>query len=405
MSKDTLAINDGPKLINAPLTPWPIYEDDEISAVTEVLKSGKVNYWAGQKCDEFEKKFSELCGCKYGVAVANGTLSLELALKAIDIKPEDEVIVTSRSFFASVSAIIVSGATPIFCDVKLDSGNMTAEKIAQKISPRTKAVIVVHLAGWPCDMDPIMALAYEHDLIIIEDCAQAHGASYKGRPIGGIGHIGSFSFCQDKIMSTGGEGGMLVTNNKEYWNKAWSYKDHGRGYDKVYNYVHPPGFRWLAEGFGTNWRLTEMQAAIGVCQIEKLKGWIELRKRNADTLTDCFNEYSAFRTPKPNSDYNHVYYKYYAYIAPLELKEGWDRNRVRESLRAEGVPVIDGACSEIYLENAFNGPENYRPETFLANARVLGETSFMFPCHHTLSVQDMNNMCDAIRKVMNIANK
>jgi dTDP-4-amino-4,6-dideoxygalactose transaminase len=405
MFQDQLAINGGSKICAEPLTPWPIYEDDEIAAVTEVLRSGKVNYWGGEKCNEFEKKFSKLCGCKYGVAVANGTVSLELALKSIGIKPQDEVIVTSRSFFASVSSIIVSGATPIFCDVDGDSGNITADTIAPKITPRTKAVIVVHLAGWPCDMDPIMQLAEENGLLVIEDCAQAHGATYKGRPIGSIGHIGSFSFCQDKIMSTGGEGGMLVTNNEKYWSKAWSYKDHGRGYDKVFNYDHPDGFRWLAEGFGTNWRLTEMQATIGLCQLEKLKIWLKLRKRNADILTECFTEFSAFRTPEPATDITHVYYKYYTYIVPENLNKGWDRGKVREALRAEGIPVIDGTCSEIYLENAFNGPESYRPEKYLTIARSLGETSFMFPVHHTLKVEEMNTMCNAIKKVMNIANK
>ncbi len=405
MSQIELAINGGPKACGTSFSPWPVYEEDEIAAVAEVLRSGKVNYWGGTKCAEFEEKFSKLCGAQYGVAVANGTVSLELALKAIDIKPEDEVIVTSRSFFASVSAIVVCGARPVFCDVDCDSGNMSAETIVEKITSQTKAVIVVHLAGWPCDMDPIMELAKIHDLFIIEDCAQAHGSTYKNRPLGSIGHIGSFSFCQDKIMSTGGEGGMLVTNNKSYWNKAWSYKDHGRGYDKVYNYEHPPGFRWLAEGFGTNWRLTEMQASIGVCQLGKLDQWLEIRKRNADILTECFKEFTSFRTPLPDQGSNHVYYKYYAYIVPENLRVGWDRDKVREALRSEGVPVIDGACSEIYLENAFDGPENYRPEAYLPNARALGETSFMFPVHHTLSVQEMNAMCNAIKKVMNVANK
>ncbi|MBT6036463.1 MAG: DegT/DnrJ/EryC1/StrS family aminotransferase, partial [Kordiimonadaceae bacterium] len=239
MSQEELAINGGPKACAEPLSPWPVYEDDEIAAVSDVLKSGKVNYWGGTKCSEFEKKFSELCGCQYGVAVANGTVSLELALKAIDIKPDDEVIVTSRSFFASVSSIIISGATPIFCDVDINSGNMTADTIRDKITPNTKAVIVVHLAGWPCDMDPIMQLADEHGLLVIEDCAQAHGATYKGKPVGSIGHIGSFSFCQDKIMSTGGEGGMLVTNNKDVWEKAWSFKDHGKSHAAMLEQSHP----------------------------------------------------------------------------------------------------------------------------------------------------------------------
>lgn len=402
--QEELAINGGPQHCDQSFSSWPQYGEDEILAVTEVLRSGKVNYWGGSKCDKFEKNFAKLCNCKYGIAVANGTVSLELALKAINLQPKDEVIVTSRSFFASVSSIVVSGGTPVFCDVDADSGNLTADTIRENITPKTKAVIAVHLAGWPCDMDPIMQLAEEHNIIVIEDCAQAHGATYKGVPVGGIGHIGSFSFCQDKIMSTGGEGGMLVTNNEEYWSKAWSYKDHGRGYDKVYNYDHPPGFRWLAEGFGTNWRLTEMQAAIGLCQIEKLEEWLELRKRNAEILAKCFSKYSSCRTPTPDAGTNHVYYKFYTYIVPSNLKDGWDRNKVREALRAEGVPVIDGICSEMYLENAFKDYEDFRPNFYLPVARSFGEISMMFPVHHTLSIEEMNMMCEAISKVMNVAN-
>lgn len=405
MSENELAINGGQKACDISFSPWPVYEDDEILAVTQVLQSGKVNYWGGSKCGAFEEAFAALCGCEYAVAVANGTLALELALKAIFIEPGDEVIVTSRSFFASASAIVATGGTPVFCDVDGDSGNLTANTIEARITDKTKAVIAVHLAGWPCDMDPIMALAEKFNLVIIEDCAQAHGAKYKDRPVGGIGHVGCFSFCQDKIMSTGGEGGMLVTNDKSIWNKAWSYKDHGRGYDKVFNYDHPPGFRWLCEGYGTNWRLTEMQAAIGLVQLDKLAGWVELRRRNAALLKACFDETGGLRTPVAPSDYYDASYKLYTFVEQANLQEGWDRSAVREALRAEGLPVIDGACSEIYLENAFNGPDSFRPTSPLPVAHELGEASLMFNVHHTLKAEEIETMCNAVRKVMTVASK
>jgi len=405
MSQNELAINGGPKACDRSFSPWPVYENDEIAAVTQVLQSGKVNYWGGTKVKAFEEAFAALCGCDYAVAVANGTLALELALKAIFIETGDEVIVTSRTFFASASAIVAVGGTPVFCDVDRESGNLTANAIEAKITDKTKAVIAVHLAGWPCDMDPIMALAQKHDLIIIEDCAQAHGAKHKGRAVGGIGHVGCFSFCQDKIISTGGEGGMLVTNDKNIWNKAWSYKDHGRGYDKVFNYNHPPGFRWLCEGYGTNWRLTEMQAAIGLVQLKKLEGWVELRRRNAAMLKACFDEFSGLRTPVAPSNYYDASYKLYTFVEPENLTEGWDRSAVREALRAEGLEITDGACSEIYLEKAFDGPENYRPSSRLAVARELGETSLMFNVHHTLTIDEITMMCQAVRKVMAVASK
>ncbi|MBL4832204.1 MAG: DegT/DnrJ/EryC1/StrS aminotransferase family protein [Aliivibrio sp.] len=405
MPQNKLAINGGEKACDISFSPWPVYENDEIAAVTQVLQSGKVNYWGGSKCNEFEKAFASLCDCEYAVAVANGTLALELALKAIFIEPGDEVIVTSRTFFASASAIVAAGGKPIFCDVDGDSGNLTAETIETKITDKTIAVIAVHLAGWPCDMDPIMALAEKSKIVVIEDCAQAHGAEYKGRPVGGIGHMGCFSFCQDKIMSTGGEGGMLVTNDNKIWNKAWSYKDHGRGYDKVFNYNHPPGFRWLCEGYGTNWRLTEMQAAIGLVQLKKLAGWVELRRRNAAVLKSCLDEFQSLRTPVAPSDYYDASYKLYTFVEPKNLTEGWDRSAIREALRAEGLGITDGACSEIYLEKAFGGPDGFRPETRLPVAKSLGETSLMFNVHHTLTREELEVMCNAIRKVMTVASK
>ena len=256
-------------MLNTNFSQWPLFTKEEADAVRDVILSNKVNYWTGNECREFEKEFSIWSNSKYSVAVANGTLALDAALNSLDICEGDEVVVTSRSFIASVSSIVNSRAVPVFADIDPNSQNISAESIKSVISSKTKAIICVHLAGWPCDMDAIMNLANEFDLFVIEDCAQAHGAKYKDKPVGSIGHIGCWSFCQDKIMTTGGEGGMVTTNHKSLWEKIWSYKDHGKSYDAVYERNHPEGFRWLHESFGTNGRMTEMQAVIGRIQLKK----------------------------------------------------------------------------------------------------------------------------------------
>lgn len=382
--------------------PWPFFEQDEIDAATRVLRSGNVNYWTGEEGRLFEKEFAEFAGCKYAVAVANGTVALELALYALSIGSGDEVIVTSRTFIASASCVVMRGAVPAIADVDPVSQNITAETVEAVLTPRTKAIIAVHLAGWPCDMDPIMELAGEHGLKVIEDCAQAHGATYKGRPVGSMGDAAAFSFCQDKILTTGGEGGMLTTDNKDIWEKAWSYKDHGKSYEVVYNRAHPPGFRWLHESFGTNWRLTEVQSAIGRVALKKLPGWVETRQKNAAILTKHFSHLPALRVTVPSSDFGHSYYKYYVFVRPEVLKTGWDRDRIVAAICAEGIPCSTGSCAEIYLEKAFETAGLVPPQR-LGVAKELGETSLMFLVHPTLSKADIHDTCLAIEKVVSIA--
>ncbi|GAA5503407.1 GDP-perosamine synthase [Deinococcus xinjiangensis] len=382
-----------------PLPGWPVFEADEIQAVTEILQSGKVNYWTGTVAREFEKEYAEYLGVKHTIALHNGTLALELALYAFGIGEGDEVITTTRTFIASASAAVMRGCIPVLADIDPVSQNITADTIRPLITPKTKAIIPVHLAGWPCDMDPIMELAREHNLIVIEDCAQAHGAFYKGKPVGSIGHAGAFSFCQDKIMTTGGEGGLLALNDTEVWKKAWAYKDHGKSYDAVYNKEHPPGFRWLHESFGTNWRMLEVQAAIGRIQLRKLPDWIERRRANAAILTECFQKHPALRLTLPGDDIFHSYYKYYVFVRPELLADGWDRDRIMNAVNAQGVPCFSGSCSEIYLEKAFVDA-GYGPKERLPVARELGETSLMFLVHPTLSAKDMAHMAEVIDKVM-----
>ena len=403
MSTEILAIGGGIPIRTEPFEPWPNFAEDEISAVTDVLCSGKVSYWTGPEGREFEKEFAAYTNCRYAITLANGTVALELALYALGIiGPGDEVIVTCRTFIASASCIVMRGATPVIADVDPVSQNITAATIRPLITPRTKAVICVHLAGWPCDMDPIMELARERGLKVIEDCAQCHGAIYKGRPVGSLGDVAAFSFCQDKIMTTGGEGGMLTTNDPDLWEKAWSYKDHGKSYDAVYKREHAPGFHWLHESFGTNWRLTEMQSAIGRLQLRKLPEWADTRQRHAAVLTDCFLNIPALRVTSPPPEIRHAYYKYYAFVRPEYLKVSWDRDCIMNAVTAEGIPCFSGSCSEIYREKAFTD-KGFGPAERLPVALELGETSLMFLVHPTLSEADMADTVRAVEKVMSAA--
>ncbi|WP_027370860.1 DegT/DnrJ/EryC1/StrS family aminotransferase [Desulfovermiculus halophilus] len=448
-------------MLHSPFSPWPVFAADEQEAAMRPLLSGRVNYWTGQEGRAFEKEYAAYTGRRHGIALANGTLALELALAAAGIGPGHEVITTCRTFIASASAVAVRGATPVVCDVDPVSQNMTAETIRAVCTDRTKAVICVHLAGWPCDMDSIMELAEEKGLWVIEDCAQAHGARYKGRPVGSLGHMGAFSFCQDKIMTTGGEGGMLVLDDEDLWKRAWAYKDHGKSWDAVYEREHPPGFRWLHESFGTNWRMTEMQAAIGRVQLGKLDNWVARRRELAQRLTVAFRNLPGLRVTEPEDEIFHAYYKYYVFVRPEELRDGWDRDRIMNEISARDVPCMSGICPEIYLEKAFffgdrrsevggrktevggrrsdvgsrrsegqrdGGTKRWRDgETErlegrsdvigvsdkeneatgelkrLPVARELGETSLMFLVHPTLTDEEIDKTCTVVAEVMDAA--
>jgi dTDP-4-amino-4,6-dideoxygalactose transaminase len=386
-------------MLNTPFAPWPSFTKEEAEAVQKILLSNKVNYWTGQEGRTFEKEFAIYSDCKHAIALANGTVALELALMSLGIGTGDEVIVPSYTFIASASAVVMRGATPVMADVDPETLTISVETIRDQLTPKTKAIIAVHLVGHPCDMDPIMELAHEHNLKVIEDCAQAHGAQYKGRPVGSLGDVGAFSFCQDKIMTTGGEGGMLTTNDTALWEKAWAYKDHGKSFDAVYNREHPPGFRWLHESFGTNWRMTEMQSAIGRIQLRKLLDWTAIRQRNAGILTEGFKRLPALRVLVPSSDITHAYYKYYTFVRSEQLKSGWDRDRVMNAIVAEGIPCFSGICPEIYREKAF-ADAGLGPKERLPVAKELGEMSLMFLVHPTLGVEEMNATCRAVEKVM-----
>lgn len=377
---------------------WPHFGEDEIEAVTAVLRSGRVNYWTGDEGRQFEAEFAAFVGCQHAIALSNGTAALELALRALQVGVGDEVITTSRTFIGTASSVIAVGATPIFADIDADSQNVFAASIRAVITPRTKAIIAVHLAGWPCDMDPILDLAREFGLRVIEDCAQAHGATYKGRKVGSLGDVGAFSFCQDKIITTAGEGGMVTTNDDVLWRWMWAYKDHGKSYSAVYEREHGPGYRWLHESFGTNWRLSEVQSAVGRIALQRLPQWLAIRRQHAARLGASLSEHMALRIPKSPLEISHAYYKFYAFVRPEQLLNGWTRDGIAEAITSHGVPCTTGSCSEVYLEKAF--AIGLRPQNGLAIARQLGATSLMLQVHPTLEDRHIGHACSVIAKVM-----
>ena len=389
-------------MMNSSVSPWPLFTTEEAGAVQKVLLSNKVNYWTGGECRKFEQEFAIWSDSEYAVALGNGTQALDVAFKALNISDGDEVVVTSRTFIASISSIVNAGATPVFSDVDLSSQNITPVTIRSVITDKTKAIVCVHLAGWPCDMNEIMAIANEHDLYVIEDCAQAHGAKYKGKSVGSIGHIGCWSFCQDKIMTTGGEGGMVTTNDESLWRKMWAYKDHGKSYEAVYEREHPKGFQWLHESFGMNYRMTEIQAAIGRIQIKKMPDWHAKRINNANKIWNSARQCKGLRVPGIPDYIEHAAYKCYVFIKEDQLKSGWNRDKIIDEISGLGVPCRSGSCSEVYLEKAFDST-GFRPKERLANAKELGETSLMFLVHPTLTEDEIQQTCDAITSVMDLA--
>jgi len=391
-------------MLNTSFTSWPSFSEEEANAVKNVLLSNKVNYWTGNECREFEKEFAVWSNSKYAIALGNGTLALDSAFKALDISVGDEVIVTARTYIASVTSIVNAGAIPIFADVDLNSQNITPETIRSMITSKTKAIVCVHLAGWPCEMDEIMDIANEFNLYVIEDCSQAHGAKYKGKSVGSIGSVGCWSFCQDKIMTTGGEGGMVTTNDKSLWSKMWSYKDHGKSYEAVYERKHPDGFRWVNESFGTNWRMTEMQGAIGRIQLKRMPSWQKKRITNANEIWNSAKNCKGLHVSNIPDYIQHAAYKCYFFVRLEELKNGWSRDKILNEINLLDVPCYTGACPEVYLEKAFDNT-GLRPKERLVNAKKLGEISLMFLVHPTLSKDEIHQTCKAITSVMKLATK
>ena len=393
-------------MLNTGFSPWPCYTEEEIQAVAAVLRSNRVNYWTGEQCREFEREFAAWVGTDHAIALANGTVALDLALQGLGIGPGDEVVVAPRTFIASASCVVNAGATPIFADVDRDSGNISAATIEPVLTDRTRAIIVVHLCGYPADMHPIMGLASRRGLKVVEDCAQAHGARYKGKSVGGIGDIGAWSFCQDKIMTTGGEGGMVTVNDDALWRAMWAYKDHGKSWEAVYERTHPPGYRWLHDSFGTNWRMMEVQAVLGRIQLKRMADWTAARNANAGRLDDALGPLAVpdgpVRVTRPQEGSVHAYYRYYCYIRPETLAPGWDRDRIIREIADLGVPVFQGSCSEVYRERAFEDAD-LAPAQRLPAAMELGETSLAFLVHPTLTREEVDRTARVAADVLSRA--
>jgi dTDP-4-amino-4,6-dideoxygalactose transaminase len=386
-------------MLGTPFPDWPSYSPEEIESVTRVLRSNRVNYWTGSECRNFENEFATSTQVSHAIALANGTVALDLCWRVLGIQPGDEIIVTPRTFIASASSIINAGAIPVFADVDADSQNITPETAAAVLTKKTRAILCVHLAGWPCDMDGFKELSNAHNLFLVEDCAQANGATLRGKPVGSLSDMAAWSFCQDKIMTTGGEGGMVTTNNRELWSKGWSYKDHGKSWEAVYERQHPPGFRWLHETIGTNWRMLEMQATIGRLQLRELASWTKQRTSNAHQIFSTAQEFSSLRVPVVPDDVGHAFYKAYLFVEPSALAGGWSRDRIIHEINALGVPCYQGSCSEVYLEKAFDSNPG-RPRQRLPIAKMLGETSLMFLVHPTLKDEHIAKTKEVLRKVI-----
>ncbi|WBU52623.1 DegT/DnrJ/EryC1/StrS aminotransferase family protein [Paracoccus sp. SCSIO 75233] len=384
---------------------WPVFDEDQVAAVSDLLRSGKVNAWTGPDVRAFESEFAAYCGTEFGIAMANGSVTLDAALRALELKPGDEVIVSPRSFVASASCVLLAGGRPVFADIDPDSQNITAETIEAVTTDRTRGIIPVHLAGWPCDMDGIMAFARQRDLWVVEDCAQAHGAKFGDRVVGSFGDVGSYSFCQDKIMSTGGEGGMIVTNDEKLYDRIWSYKDHGKDRALVFAPNPQPGFRWLhANQPGTNLRMTGISAAIGRIQLKRLPEWREIRAANAKRLADALSVSPALRIPMPPFDVTHAWYRFYAFVRPDRLKPGWDRDRILAAASERGVTLFSGSCSEIYREKIFAAPEHH-PAAPLPVAQALAETSLAFLVDPTWSERELDRVNSIVLKILLDASK
>ena len=394
-------MNDIPTL---ELPGWPDYGEEEIRAVTDVLRNNRGNYWFGEEGKLFEQEFAHYCDSAFALTVGNGTLALELALRSLKIKPGDEVIVTPRTFIASANCILLLGATPVFVDIDPISQNITAATIEQSITPKTKAIIAVHLAGWPCDMEEIMTLASQHDIYVIEDCAQAHGASINSRKVGGIGHVAAFSFCHDKIMSAGGEGGLLVTDDEEIWARAASFRNHGKDPRKYELNIFDSKNAGMDDTFGSNYRMTEMQSAICRVQFRKLDEWVKLRRRNAQLLSNALADCEAIRITTPPAHVYHVYYKYYFFLDLSQLNKAWSRDRIIRAINQSGVPCSVGTSAEIYRQHAYV-QKGYVPPEPLPVAKELGDTGLILPVSSNLGEENMRDIGNVVSDVLKCAIK
>ena len=379
---------------------WPHFTRNEIDNVVRILKSGKVNYLNGKEGLKFEKNFSKFTGSKYSIAISNGTNALELVLKAINLKPKDHVIVTSKSFIASASCVVSVGAVPVFADIDINSQNISIDFIKKIINKKTKAIICVHLGGWPCDMKNLVKICKKNKIKLIEDCSQAHGAKIKNKSVGTFGDFGTWSFCNDKIISTGGEGGMITTNSYKNYQNIWSLKDHGKNKKKYFNISSNYSFRYLHDNFGSNFRLTEMQSAIGNTQLLLLKERLKIRKKNANQYMKNLKNCRSIIIPNIPKEITHSFYRLYLRLDFKFIKKNWNKDQIINRLNKIGFDCSEGSCSEIYNELCFRNSK-YKVKNRLQNSSELSKTSFALKVDHTISISTINKQCKIAIEFLN----
>jgi len=417
---EKLAIHGGPKAVRNTLIGWPRFDDATINAVVEVLKSGKVNYWTGPKGMEFEKRFARWQGSRYAVSVATGTAALHVSLSALGIGPGDEVIVPSYTFIATSFSVVQAGAIPRFADVNLDDHCISLESAEKLVNERTKAIIPVHLYGNVCDMDRVLAFAKKHDLLVIEDNAEAYGGEYKGKKTGTIGRMAAASFCQNKTFTTGGEGGMVTTDDEDLAWKARSFRDHGYDVKERLNLLElEQKLPYIHNMVGFNFRMTEMQSAIGLSELDRIDTWnFPARRRNAYILINRLKK--------------HPQVKYFPVDTP-ERRNGWyvlafsldienmkcDIAEFVKAAGAEGVPCWKVFWPQCHTENAFTGKNAFGRSGFpftskeytdpksadysaveVPNARWHEKHTFTCFALPTASEDDMEQIADALEKVL-----
>tara|TARA_B100000900_G_scaffold400922_1_gene405044 strand:- start:5727 stop:6899 length:1173 start_codon:yes stop_codon:yes gene_type:complete len=379
---------------------WPSFTKEEGDAVKRILLSNKVNYLFGGEGKRFEKNFSDFTNSKFSLALANGTLALDLCLRAIGIKKGDEVIVTGRTFIASASCISLLGGKPVFVDVNINSQNIDLISIKKALTKKTKAVICVHFAGFPCDMPSIIKFAKHNKLFVIEDCAQAHGARIAGKSVGSFGDINAWSFCNDKIMTTGGEGGMITTNNPSLFKKAASFNNHGKNLTKFFDLSDKKisMFPYIHDSLGLNYRMTEMQSAIGNIQLSRIQKWNQIRNRNAEVIINKIKNLNIVKVPKINSEFNHAFYKLYLVLQSEFIKSGFSRDDIIDEITKRGVSVSFGASGRVFLEKGF---KTYKTiPKGLPNSTYLEQNSLMFEVHPTITLEEIRLTASKIYDVL-----
>lgn len=381
--------------MSLPYSIWPTYDKKLIKTISEIIASGKVNYLFGNYGKKFEKKFSKYHGLNYSVAVSNGTVGLELALASLDLKADDEILVTPRSYYSSVSCIIRNNLKPVFVDIDPLTQNICIKDLTKKINKKSKCIICVHLGGLPCDMDKIIPLAKKNNIKVIEDCSQAHGAKINKKIVGTFGDIGVWSFCNDKIISTLGEGGMVSTNNKKIFEKIWSLKDIGKNYQKYHSKIINFKFRWLHDDIGTNARLTEVQSYAGFHQIKQLNKFIYHRQQNASYVYSQLKTVPCLKFIIAPKKYTNVFYRLNFLFDDKYSSKKLSRDKILKDL-SKKINIREGSCPEIYKEKYF------RKNFFMKcpNAEFIGKNSLSLQVDQTITKKNLHLTTKILKKYL-----